>query len=299
MDAKIISFINMKGGVGKTTLCKEVACYLTERFEISEEEKKRNLRVLLIDIDPQANLTQSLLERFERNIPKLNTNIGEKRSIEKIFSKDITGMKDEDIILKLTDNLHLIPGELETVFLERSQSSNTASKLLDFIMDFKIREKYDYVILDCPPTYSVYTEMALYCSDFYFVPVVPDAYSTLGVDLLERVVEDIIYHKRHSIFKERKPYNLGVIFTRVDLADKPKQQNFIEALKDSDLVERKEIYTFGSHFIESNKVSTAEFDKYIIDRDDTRLDTMMIEICEELLQREGECYAKTLVTENK
>lgn len=296
MDAKIISLINMKGGVGKTTLCKEVACYLSERFWIEDEQ--RNLKVLLIDIDPQANLTQSLLERFDKNIDRLNDSLDNKRTIEKIFSKDITGMQDEEVILKLTDNLHLIPGELETVFLERSQGTNTATKLMDFIMDFKIREKYDYVLLDCPPTYSVYTEMSLYCSDFYFVPVVPDAYSILGVDLLERVVKDIIYHKRNSIFKEKKPYNLGLIFTRVNLVDKPKQVNFMSALVKSNLVADNDIYIFNSSFIESHKVSTAEFDKYIIDRDDNKLDTMMIEICEELLERVVEKYGETPVEKN-
>lgn len=55
-NKNVISFLNMKGGVGKTTLCKEMALYLSE---------KKNRSVLVIDIDPQSNCTQSFFERYD------------------------------------------------------------------------------------------------------------------------------------------------------------------------------------------------------------------------------------------
>ncbi|AUJ25173.1 ParA family protein [Virgibacillus dokdonensis] len=282
---KIISFINMKGGVGKTTLCKEMANYISLTVNEATNEK---FKVLVIDIDPQSNLTQAFDSRFPQTNMVISDESGNviqgKRSIEKIFNnKPIENTKD--IIVELHDNLDIIPGELETVFLERAQNNNTAHKLMDFVKDNKITKDYDFIFIDCPPTYSVYTEMAFFISDFYFVPVIPDAYSTLGVDLLERVVDDIVYNNRNTIFSENKPLNLGVVFTRVDKANKPQQESYIKALGKSDIVNEKKIYIFKSMFTESNKLSTSEFEKLITDREDKRLGSMLSNLCTEFLYR--------------
>lgn len=90
----IISFLNMKGGVAKTTLCKEISYYLAE---------KMNKRILIIDIDPQSNCTQSFFEKYKINI----SNNKELPSIQNIFKrKEIidneNGTKD---IIDLFDNL--------------------------------------------------------------------------------------------------------------------------------------------------------------------------------------------------
>lgn len=273
-EATIISFINMKGGVGKTTLCKEVSNYLS----LCEVSSNKSAKVLLIDIDPQSNLTQALIERYKP------TN-ADQVSIENIFDTKSMGYQMDKILLNLHDKLDLVPGELETVFLERAQNNNTSHKLMDFIKDNDLKNKYDYIFIDCPPTYSVYTEMAFFCSDYYIVPVIPDAYSALGVDLLERVVSDIIHNNRNTIFVNRKPRNLGVIFTRVDLKQKPQQQSFLEVLGNTDIVNKNDIYIFQSRFNESNKLSTSEFDKMITDRNDGRLIDMMDRICSELIAR--------------
>lgn len=123
---KIISFLNMKGGVCKTTLCKEMALYLT-----SEEEK----RVLIIDIDPQANCTQSFFERYnvletsdEQLIIEMKKDIP---SIEKIFSPSkgkLEKPKWEEVVYKLNEKLHIIPGELHTIFMERETGSGASYK---------------------------------------------------------------------------------------------------------------------------------------------------------------------------
>lgn len=282
--AKVISFINMKGGVGKTTLCREIALYLSERYQ---HDDKSPIKVLLIDIDPQANLTQSLLEKFtkETTYYKENGDIDYKCSVDNIFKQEMVGMTRKHIILKLNENLDLMPGELETIFLQRQQNPSTPNKLMDYIIDENLRSEYDYIFLDCPPTYSVYTEMSFYTSDYYFVPAVPDAYSVLGVDLLERVVKDIVYSQRNTVFKHSQPKNLGVMWTRVNLSAKPKQEEYMEGLDTADIVIKNKIHIFDNIFSESNKLATSPFDKNIVDRNDKSLDDMMTNICDELINR--------------
>ena len=283
-SAKVISFINMKGGVGKTTLCREIALYLSERYQHTDGSP---IKVLLIDIDPQANLTQSLLEKFnkETTFNKENGDIDYKCSVDNIFKQEMVGMTKKHVIIELNENLDLIPGELETIFLQRQQNPSTPNKLMDYIIDEKLRSEYDYIFLDCPPTYSVYTEMSFYTSDYYFVPAVPDAYSVLGVDLLERVVKDIVYSQRNTVFKDSQPKNLGVMWTRVNLTAKPKQEDYMDGLEIADIVINNKIHIFESIFYESNKLATSTFDKNIVDRNDKSLDEMMIKICDELIDR--------------
>ncbi|OME04669.1 hypothetical protein BSK64_15605 [Paenibacillus odorifer] len=283
-NGKVISFINMKGGVGKTTLCREVGLYLTEYYEKPDHSK---LNVLLIDIDPQANLTQSLLDKFGKNITsyKEDGSVAYKCSVDNIFKQDMVGMERKHVIINLTENLDLMPGELETIFLQRQTTTSTPNKLMDYIIDEKLRNEYDYIFLDCPPTYSVYTEMSFYTSDYYFVPAVPDAYSVLGVDLLERVVRDIVHNQRNTIFKDFQPKNLGLIWTGVNLTRRPRQKEYMDGMEVSEVVIENNIHVFDSIFYESNKLATAPFEKTIIDREDTNLDEMMTKICDEIIQR--------------
>lgn len=292
VKGKVISLINMKGGVGKTTLCREIALYISTYFKKEAEDGTEvPIRVLLIDVDPQANLTQSLLEKYSKDTKFYTENeAGEKVleykcSVDNIFKEDMVGADRKRVILNLTKNLDLMPGELETIFIQRQNNPSTPNKLMDFILEEDLRGEYDFIFLDCPPTYSVYTEMSFYASDYYFVPAVPDAYSVLGVDLLEKVVKDIVKAQRNGVFKERQPRNLGVIWTGVNLTRKPRQADYIEGLKDSDIVIENKIHIFKSVFGESNKLATAPFEKSIVDRQDKALDDTINNICNELMDR--------------
>ncbi|MFI8624997.1 ParA family protein [Bacillus altitudinis] len=292
VKGKVISLINMKGGVGKTTLCREIALYISTYFKKEAEDGTEvPIRVLLIDVDPQANLTQSLLEKYSKDTKFYTENeAGEKVleykcSVDNIFKEDMVGADRKRVILNLTKNLDLMPGELETIFIQRQNNPSTPNKLMDYILEEDLRGEYDFIFLDCPPTYSVYTEMSFYASDYYFVPAVPDAYSVLGVDLLEKVVKDIVKAQRNGVFKERQPRNLGVIWTGVNLTRKPRQADYIEGLKDSDIVIENKIHIFKSVFGESNKLATAPFEKSIVDRQDKALDDTINNICNELMDR--------------
>lgn len=180
----MIAFLNMKGGVCKTSLCKEIALYLSDVFQN---------KVLVIDVDPQSNCTQSFLERY--NVLEKNKIIqGELKlpSIQKVFSPSTAKLDRselKEVILELTDNLHIVPGELRTIFMERETSTGASEqRLLNFIEDNDLKKDYDYILIDCPPTYSFYTIAALLASDLYLIPVTPDAYSLLGVNLLQQVI---------------------------------------------------------------------------------------------------------------
>lgn len=291
-NGKVISLINMKGGVGKTTLCREIALYMSTYYKNKGEGGNEiPIRILLIDVDPQANLTQSLLEKYSKETNFFTENedgekvLEYKCSVDNIFKEDMVGADRKRVILNLKENLDLMPGELETIFIQRQNNSSTPNKLMDYILEEDLRGEYDFIFLDCPPTYSVYTEMSFYASDYYFVPAVPDAYSVLGVDLLEKVVKDIVKAQRNGVFKERQPKNLGVIWTGVNLSRRPRQTEYIEGLKDSDIVIENKIHIFESVFGESNKLATAPFEKSIIDRQDKNLDVTMTEICNELIDR--------------
>lgn len=295
----VISFINMKGGVGKTTLCKEMGIYLSE---------KKFKKILIVDIDPQSNCTQSLFERY--NVMKFAESEKEEEqeeaiiktkdvnlpSVEKIFSKSkgkLRPAEKKEVIYKLNENMHIIPGDLDTVFMEREVGNGQAEqRLLNFIKLNELNKDYDYIFIDCPPTYSFYTISASLSSNFYIVPVKPDAYSLLGLDLLERVMNDLKYSYL-SNFESKPIKNLGVIFTMTNQSvGILKNINDIKAA-----FENKEIYFFENMFPKSEKISTRELSRSICDRKAKLLDSLEL-ICDEFERRvkaeneEGACNSK-------
>lgn len=272
----VISFINMKGGVGKTTLCKEIAIYLSE---------KKGRKILIIDIDPQSNCTQSLFERhkvLEKN--NLLTKDKEIPSVERIFTKSKGNLKmaeKNEIICELTDMLHLIPGDLDTVFMEREVGNGQAEqRLYNYIKTSNLSEDYDYIFIDCPPTYSFYTISAALSSHFYLVPVKPDAYSLLGLDLLERVMRDL-QDSYLANFESKPIKNLGVVFTMVS-GSSGINKNMYQIKK---AFKEKSIYFFENTFDRKEKVGTSSLAKSITDRSDSKLLSSLELICNEFERR--------------
>lgn len=219
--AKVISFINMKGGVGKTTLTKEIGYFIAT---------KRNKKVLFVDLDPQSNLTQSFFRKYHYsqedlldedfqqpdNTPTDVKSVTENKkftnaSIHKLFTPGkVSDLTLDDCILKLDNNISIIPGTLKSVFAERNQSIE--NHLYTYIERHDLKNDYDYIFIDCPPTYSNYTIAALITSDYYITPARPDSYSILGIDMLDQVVNQIKDH-HHIYFKGRDLIALGVVFS--------------------------------------------------------------------------------------
>lgn len=210
----VISFANMKGGVGKTTLCVNLA------FEALLHKK----RVLIVDNDPQFNATSSLLS------PKryIDTVIeGKNRSIYDIYERPprVAGRKTskapkaEDFLIttwrfRNTDfRLDLIASRIELYETLRNPS-HKEYKLDSFLERFGT--EYDYVFIDCPPTPSVLTLSAFAASEYVIIPVKPDFFCTFGLPQFFSTLDDFKQdlHDKHDV----RP--LGVV-----LSDVPRQMD--------------------------------------------------------------------------
>lgn len=270
----------MKGGVGKTTLTKEIGFRLANSL---------NKKVLLIDIDPQINLTQSIFKIFgyaqskdlakkAKNEDDIENNLDQsksedvvitKASIQNVLEGNITSSNptsiDKAILSIPNTNLSIIPGEFGLEFITRNLNSNQLENgIYNFIDENNIKEQFDYILIDCPPTYSSYTIAALKPSDFYVVPVKPEAYSMLGVDMLEKVV-DTIKKTDKPYFKDRNLKNLGIIIT--DVRDEEKERpgilNLINDIENSEVLKSRGIRLFNNHFLHNSYLQSNM--SYLID----------------------------------
>lgn len=203
-NGKVISFINMKGGVGKTTLCVGLGEYLA-----NFKDKK----ILFIDIDPQFNTTQSLMDLTENEEEYMN-DYRKRITIRKIFEdtksvgEEPTFPEKEEAILSFDNerNIDLICGTIDLIKDDNS-NKHLSKRLKFFIEERNLKNLYDYIFIDCPPTISFYTDAALYASDFYVIPTRVDRYSILGIKMLENVVKEMKRYEGLTI----KP--LGIVYT--------------------------------------------------------------------------------------
>lgn len=217
----VISVINMKGGVGKTTLSVGMADYLSENGH----------SVLLIDADPQFNSTQAMLDTYkmkgyedlesEKNYYNVEV-LPNKRTIYKLFTlqTNMTHMystpEADDLIINLKENLDILCGDLSLVLVNKVSDHTFVKRIRNFIEDNNLKEKYEYIIIDCPPTLTIYTDSALMASDYYLIPNRIDRYSIVGIDSLQQAVTNLIR-------EERIPLKcIGLVYTMV--TDSIKQQ---------------------------------------------------------------------------
>ncbi|EJG0809072.1 AAA family ATPase, partial [Cronobacter sakazakii] len=204
MTTSVISFINMKGGVGKTTLCVGIAEYLANYMD---------KKVLIIDIDPQFNATQSILSKYNKVDEYISDHLENTKTIRRIFETktSLTGkvqqVTPDEIIIAMSENLHMIFGDINTIF-DIEQPAARLNKLKRFIEENNLREVYDFILIDSPPTISLFTDAALVASDYYIVPVKIDHYSILGATSLLSVIDNIKESYDHKSIR-----NLGFIYT--------------------------------------------------------------------------------------
>lgn len=290
---KVISFINMKGGVGKTTACKEIGYTLSHHF---------NKSVLFIDVDPQANLTQSLFDKYGWLNKELYDELDpSKRGNIKITNKTISKLlnssefepTESDIIQVLDNkaNLALIPGDLNTIFLERTNGGSARENAIDnFIINNNLTSRFQYILIDCPPTYSFYTTAAFNASDGYIVPVGVDPYSTLGIDLLEKVVEKL---KKTDVrrYANKKLKSLGVIFNNTSNTNSSTRQldSQKNIIKKSKKLKKYSLYFFNSDFIYNYKFKE-ELSYFILDSNNHRSIANIKKISQEFIDRVESLY---------
>tara|TARA_B100001093_G_scaffold5424_1_gene5474 strand:- start:6480 stop:7274 length:795 start_codon:yes stop_codon:yes gene_type:complete len=171
---QIISVINQKGGVGKTTTVINLAAGLTQL----------NKKILVIDLDPQGNATTGLgLSNTDNSSDTIYSVLNGTKEINEVIKK--TKFENLDIV---TSNVDLSGLEVET-----ADDSNRA-----FILKLKLahylntsRGSYDYVLIDCPPSLSLLTVMALVSSNSLLVPLQTEFFALEGLTQLIKTIERI------------------------------------------------------------------------------------------------------------
>jgi chromosome partitioning protein len=233
---EVISFINYKGGVGKTTLTSNIAAELAYRGS----------RVLLVDLDPQSNLTFSFINVDEWADLDYNG-----RTIKHWYDEFLNGDRDVSLrnLIISPNNVNnklrgmnsrgrvdLISSHLELINLDMELATqyggNTErtfrSSFLRLFTRLKrglqeIAEDYDIVLIDCPPNFNIVTQNAIIASDLYIVPAKADFLSTLGIDTLVRHIESLTIRYNNYVredggnFDSINPELAGIIFNMINV----------------------------------------------------------------------------------
>lgn len=271
---KIISLINMKGGVGKTTLSVNIADYLARRH------KKK---VLLVDIDPQFNATQCLFKPDEyiehlKNKKETVTDLFEKEtrisvSVVKGASATTAKILSDITPKKIKENLWCLPGNLELYRLEIAPGEGRENRLKKYLKSND--KKFDYVIIDTPPTPSLWMTSALIASDFYLIPVKADPISLTGIDLLNNIVTE----KKDDL--DLTIECIGLVLTITEKGTKvynSAKQSINKNPRWRDLIYTKELP-------KRTEVAGKQLNNFILDLNDTDIKSALSGIVEEMLLR--------------
>lgn len=185
---KIISVTNQKGGVGKTTTCVNLASYVADAGK----------KVLLIDIDPQGNACASLgveVEKGENSIYEVL--LGEVQSKDAIYKSVV---KNLDVLPSTVD---LAGAEVDLVYVD-----NRENVLKEALKD--IKNSYDFIFIDCPPSLGLLTVNALTATDSIIIPIQCEYFPLVGLGQLMNTVRLIKKHLNPNIEIE------GVLLTMKD-----------------------------------------------------------------------------------
>ena len=230
----VIAVINYKGGVGKTTTTANLAAELAYRGK----------RVLLLDLDAQASLTFSFIrpEQWSKDFESNGTIKSWFDSFERGSSIQLGSLifQPEKIATRLQSRdgeLHLVPSHLGLINVDLELATalggaNLGQAKRNFMkVHLRLRsaltplvDDFDLVLIDCPPNFNIVTKNAIIASDHVLVPAKPDYLSTLGIDYLQRNLDQLVQDFNEYMQLEEGeskntigPEIMGVVFTMIQL----------------------------------------------------------------------------------
>ncbi len=252
--AKVIATINLKGGVGKTTISGAVAEFMAGEF---------GQRVLLIDLDSQINLTTMMIG--ESAWLELNR---AGRTLATAFRDAVDGTSEFDArasvqsrispVRKVT-GVDLLPSSLDLIELQERVAAlhvtrGPAARAMFILRDAlaPVLDYYDYVLIDCPPNVGPITRNGLAMADAYIVPTIPDVLSTYGIPQIQKTVQEI------GDTLGRRILELGLIITKYKSSSSVHKTTVMNLRRDPTIQN-----VLPTYFRESNSIAAAaEFREY-------------------------------------
>jgi chromosome partitioning protein len=245
---KIISIFNNKGGVGKSTIT----------WNLADSLGRKNKKVLLLDFDPQCNLSIAMLgeDEFVQKLPSQNVPYG--ATIRSFLQRFLQSTGGEEVFLhrgkNTSDNVDIIAGDFWlNVYAD---SLNVGADLLSgtglsrYVAIKKIVElsnkqsnfEYDFVLIDLPPSFGSLVRASFYSSDFYIVPCTSDNFSAYCLGLIGQMVPNFVrdwesglerFKKSNPHYSEfdnlGKPVFAGWVFNGFDTARRRRTKQEIDA----------------------------------------------------------------------
>ncbi|HBL09918.1 MAG TPA: cobyrinic acid a,c-diamide synthase [Cyanobacteria bacterium UBA11162] len=217
----VIATVNMKGGVGKTTLTVNLATCLA---------KNHGKRVLVVDLDTQISATLSLMSpqdfakvrKGRRTLSHLidksiRPNLQSKLTIQDVIQPYICSIKELDL---LPGDIDLYDEYLVSEMLHQKANTEGKENFSDVWNHFEkllikgilepVINNYDFIILDCAPGYNLLTRSGIVASDFYLLPARPEPLSVVGIQLLERRISRL--KESHNSSTPLNLQLLGIVF---------------------------------------------------------------------------------------
>lgn len=230
--ARTIATVNLKGGVGKTTTTAALAEFMAAEF---------GQRVLLVDLDPQTNLTTMMVgEERWKELNELGRTLAtlfrravdphaDDFDIDKAVQHDVspvTAVRGVDLLASSLDLMEIQEGLSHQQYAD-PESSRPIEVLSAAVAP--IADRYDYILVDCPPNLGMLTLNGLRLADGYLVPTIPDILSTYGIPQLQARVEKFAERTGHRIRE------IGLVITKYRSASNL-HRSIIEQLQRDDRI---------------------------------------------------------------